>query len=77
MANKNPMTLLRVHFGANTTWELPAQANVASFNEPLVAVKDLSEAVNAALTAPIEFPALNQAVVPGDKLVLAVDRYLP
>lgn len=38
---------------------------------------DLSEAITAALSAPIEFPALELAIVPGDRVVLAVDPNIP
>lgn len=38
---------------------------------------DLSEAVSAALHSPLDFPAVELAIVPGDRVVLAVDPSVP
>ena len=40
-------------------------------------VIDLEAAVTAALQSPIEFPAIELAIVPGDRVVLAVDPSVP
>lgn len=41
------------------------------------ALSDPGEAIASALAAPIEFPPLSKAIVPGDKVVLALDRGTP
>lgn len=40
-------------------------------------VIDLASAVTAALSEPLEFPAVELAIVPGDRVVLAVDPSIP
>lgn len=41
------------------------------------AVEDLPEAVRSALESPLDFPPLEQAVIPDDRVVLALDRDVP
>ncbi len=36
-------------------------------------VHDLADAVARALSSPLEFPSVDQAIVPGDRVVLALD----
>lgn len=38
---------------------------------------DAAQAVQAALDEPLEYPPLDQAVVPGDRVAVVVDRYVP
>jgi nickel-dependent lactate racemase len=40
-------------------------------------VRDLSQAVTAALDSPIEFPPLRQCVYPGDRIALVLERFTP
>jgi hypothetical protein len=40
-------------------------------------VHDLQAAVSCALQAPLDFPSVEQAIVPGDRVVLAVDPSVP
>lgn len=40
-------------------------------------VLDLAAAVTSALRAPLDFPSVEQAIVPGDRVVLAVDPSVP
>lgn len=51
--------------------------NVAKKHSAASDVSDLAAAVTDALSTPIEFPAVELAIVPGDKVVLAVDPHVP
>jgi nickel-dependent lactate racemase len=42
-----------------------------------VGLTDLAAAVESALAHPLDFPALEQAIVPGDKVVLALEAQVP
>lgn len=58
--------------------ELPAATWLGDFSQPLgKPLADPATATEAALTAPLDFPPLVQAVVPGDRVVIAVDRGVP
>lgn len=57
-----------VRFAGNAQLE-----NANSANE----VFDLESAVSQALQAPLDFPPVEQAIVPGDRVVLAVDPSVP
>lgn len=71
------MTALEIHFGKNSTWTLPSDRRFASTITSAAVIEDWTGAVNAALSSPLDFPALDQALVPGDQLVLAVDPATP
>ncbi|MEO8269265.1 MAG: lactate racemase domain-containing protein [Aureliella sp.] len=71
------MTALEIHFGKNSTWTLPSDERFASTLKPATTIEDWTGAVNASLSSPIDFPSLDQALVPGDQLVLAVDPATP
>ncbi len=69
---------LTLHFGQHIAWDIENSAAIASFLEPDIApIDDVESVVDAALADPIEFPAMDQAVVAGDSLVFAVDPSLP
>ncbi|MEM7473866.1 MAG: lactate racemase domain-containing protein [Planctomycetota bacterium] len=69
---------LQLQFGVDATWELPGRDTIQPFMDSNVpAVTDITSAVYDALESPIEFPSLDQAVVPGDSLVFAVDSAIP
>lgn len=68
---------LEIHFGKNTTWTLPSDPRFASSPSATPAISDWRQAVDAALSSPLDFPPLDQALVPGDQLVLAVDPACP
>lgn len=58
--------------------EVPADAILVDFSTPRgVPLDDPAAAVAAAVSAPLEFPRLQDATVPGDRIVLAVDRGVP
>lgn len=68
---------LEIHFGKNTTWTLPADPRFASSTATAPPITDWPAAVDSALSSPLDFPPLDQALVPGDQLVLAVDPACP
>jgi len=56
----------------------PAEAAVADFGDPRGRpLDDPAAAVAAALADPLDFPPLQRATTPGDRVVLAVDRGVP
>jgi nickel-dependent lactate racemase len=56
----------------------PADAMVADFTSPPGQPLDSpADAVSAALAGPCDYPPINQATIPGDHVVLAVDRCVP
>ncbi len=58
--------------------ELPAEATVADYSEPRgCPLTNPATAVAAALSEPWDYPPLSQAVTPGDRVVLAIDRGVP
>lgn len=68
---------LEIHFGKKSTWTLPDDPRFASSTATVSAIENWPEAVANALGAPLDFPALDQALVPGDRLVFAVDPACP
>jgi len=67
---------MTIHFkyGADRSFqlELPAGVLVANCSGPDVAERDVAAATRAAWEAPLDFPPLRQAIVPGDRVVLAL-----
>src|SRR5262245_13106568 len=67
---------MTIHFkyGANSSLqlELPAGALVANCSGPETAESDVASATKAAWEAPLDFPPLRQAIVPGDHVVVAL-----
>ncbi|MDA1051279.1 MAG: lactate racemase domain-containing protein [Planctomycetota bacterium] len=58
--------------------DVPANSVLVDFSTPRgVPLDDPAAAVAAAVSAPLEFPRLQDATVPGDRVVLAVDRGVP
>ncbi len=70
--------LLQLRFGSDALWHVPAGEHIASYLTGNTDVMDdIESALEQALSHPREFPSLDQAVVPGDQLVLAVDPSVP
>ncbi len=72
--------LSSLRYGVNSTLELEIEsaALVADFHSPhATPLADAAAATAAALAAPLEFPPLRKAVIPGDRVVLAVAEGLP
>lgn len=60
------------------TIEIPTEAILVDFSTPRgTPLDDPSAAVAAAVSTPLEFPRLQDATIPGDRIVLAVDRGVP
>jgi len=58
--------------------DVPADSILVDFSTPRgVPLDDPAAAVAAAVSAPLDFPRLQDATVPGDRIVLAVDRGVP
>jgi hypothetical protein len=69
-----------LRYGLDSTLriDLPPEAVLADCTAPpVVPLDDPSAAVAAALADPIEFPPLAQALVPGDRIALALDHGVP
>lgn len=57
---------------------IPTDSILVDFSKPRgIPLDDPVAAVAAAVSDPLEFPRLQDATVPGDKIVLAVDRSVP
>lgn len=73
------MQAIRIYLDDTTFWELPPQPQKRiEVHEPSIeACSDVDRCVAAALQQPIDFVPFDQAVVAGDRLVLAVDVSIP
>jgi nickel-dependent lactate racemase len=72
--------VFQIKYGENGTisLELPADRVLADVSTPRgEPLDDPVAAVAAAVTSPLDFPALHRAVVPDDRVVLAVERGVP
>ncbi|HTN04532.1 MAG TPA: hypothetical protein VL132_21765, partial [Planctomycetaceae bacterium] len=69
---------LRIEYGTTgqLTWETGADADVQWKPGPAALARPI-DAVREALAAPLEYPALTAALVPGDRVVMALDPGLP
>lgn len=69
---------LRIEYGTTgqLTWETGADADVQWKPGPAALARPI-DAVREALAAPLEYPALAAALVPGDRVVMALDPGLP
>lgn len=69
---------LDVPYGSNGRFQanVLAKRTLAHF-QPKVDIADLATALKSELKNPIEFPELRQACVPGDQVVIAMDRETP
>lgn len=68
-----------LHYGRAATIELPLEVQPASGGDQdvVAALTDVRRATLDALTAPLEYPLLSQAIVSGDHVAVAVDRLVP
>jgi nickel-dependent lactate racemase len=71
------MTALNIPFGKNLKSGLPELEQIASIRAPQQGIKNIPVAVAEALTTPLDFPSLDQTLVPDDRLALVVDPQLP
>lgn len=72
------VSTLELVYGNSVRGHVQFAGNAQVENATAVAeVIDLEDAVSAALREPLEFPAVELAIVPGDRVVLAVDPSVP
>ena len=69
------MTAIALEYGANGHWEgdIPAERLLVHHTGPRP-LNDVKTDIRACLESPLEFPALRRAIVPGDQVVVALDR---
>src|SRR5215471_16508448 len=58
------------------SWDIDQKRLVAHHAGP-VQCADFSKRVRSALNTPLDFPSLVQVCIPGDHVVLALDRHTP
>lgn len=70
---------IELKYGLNSTlrFETGLDAGFVECRSDAAPLFDLPAAVEQALTHPLDFPSFQQAVLPGDKLVLALDAQVP
>ena len=72
------MTAITLEYGTTECWEGEIDGDRLLLNHSGPApLEDVRAAVRESLASPIEFPGLHQAVVPGDHIVLVLDRNVP
>ena len=72
------MSLISLEYGSNGRWEgdLSSERLLFSHSGPAAIANPLA-AVTEGVQQPIEFPALELAMVPGDRVVIVLDRGVP
>lgn len=71
------LSLVELRFGSDRHWQLPNLETLASCTNDVPAVVDLPAAISGALQSPLGLPSLDQVMVPGDIVALAIDPSLP
>lgn len=67
-----------LEFGRDGVWNWTPRADqVVIAHQGPEDVVDVTSAVRAGLSQPLDFPPLNRAIVPGDRVVIALDHGLP
>ena len=66
--------IISLRYGTNAALqlEMPPSVLIANFTGPNKSERDVAAATKAAWEAPLNFPPLRQAIVPGDRVVLAL-----
>ena len=70
----------QIPYGNNQTLdiEIPPDSILADFSSvPGTPLDDPSAAVSAALTSPLDLPAISQMIIPGDRVAIALDHEVP
>lgn len=72
------MAAISLEYGTTGCWngEIDDPQLLWQFGGP-PALIDIADKITNGLQHPLEFPALRQALVPGDKVVLVLDRHVP
>ncbi len=72
------MQKIEIRFGTSAKWDFEYDGEFRSWEGcGLPASSDLGKDVRAALSNPIDFPAIEKAIVPGDRVALVIDPLLP
>ena len=72
------MASISLEYGATGCWEGEiSEAQLLQYFPGPAAVTDVPRAVTESLTHPLDFPSFRQAIVPGDHIVIILDRSLP
>ncbi|MBC8116655.1 MAG: DUF2088 domain-containing protein [Candidatus Saccharimonas sp.] len=72
------MTAISLEYGTAGCWEGEISGDRLLLHHSGPApLRDVRAAIRESLESPIDFPALHQAVVPGDRIVLVLDRNVP
>ena len=72
------MTAISLEYGTTGCWEGEiAGDRLLLHHAGPSPLRDVRAAIRESLESPIEFPGLHQAVVPGDRIVLVLDRNVP
>src|SRR5438105_4563465 len=69
-----------LRYGANSSveFELSSAAMIADCRLPRgTPLTDIATAISASLEQPLDFPPLRQAVVPGDRVAVALEEGVP
>jgi nickel-dependent lactate racemase len=83
--DKDPVLMVAPHattqclrYGDGQQFEIDLDSNrIAGRNQPPEPAADFAGEVRRQLAAPLDFPPLELAVVPGDRVVIALDRHTP
>lgn len=72
------MEQIKLRFGVDGEFSgrLERERLLHRFQGP-AAISDVSAVVREAAAAPLDYPPLHQGIVPGDRVVIAMDRHLP
>ncbi len=78
MQQEELMTAISLEYGTTGCWEgeIGGDRLLLHHSGP-APLRDVRGAIRESLASPIEFPALHQAVVPGDRIALVLDRNVP
>lgn len=71
------MTAFNLSISGQAEWLVRSERHIASISAPQRQLDDIPAAIDVALSNPIDFPSLDQAIVAGDQLALVVDPCLP
>ena len=72
------MHKVEIRFGVSVKWEFNYRGEFRSWEGcGLPATLDLAKDVRAALANPIDFPAIEKAIIEGDRVAIVVDPLLP
>ncbi len=73
-----PVRTVRLSYGNDSLFEAKSTATALSPSTRCTAAElSIQEQLLAALRRPLDFPSVEQAVIPGDRVTVALDRHTP